>query len=124
MDIHELRKMTLPKLRDLAKQVTDLQGVIGMKKEELIRAVAKAQGITYEAPTKDITTMSSLKKQIRELKKQRDEILASNGDRARLRRIREQIKRLKRSTRKLAEEARRKAPTRPAPETTQAAQAG
>jgi len=91
MDINGLRKMTLPKLRDLAKQVTDLQGVVGMKKEDLIEAIVKVQGIAYEAPAKDITTISSMKTQIRELKKQREEILASSRDHAHLKRIRGRI---------------------------------
>ena len=44
MELKELRRMTMPKLRDLAKQVTELQGVLGMEKEALIRAIAKEIG--------------------------------------------------------------------------------
>ncbi len=113
MDINGLRKMTLPKLRDLAKQVTDLQGVVGMKKEDLIEAIVKVQGIAYEAPAKDITTISSMKTQIRELKKQREEILASSRDHARLKRIRGRIKKLKRLTRRLAGKAQAKSGPKP-----------
>ena len=32
MDLKELQRMTTPKLRDLAKESTDLQGVLGMHK--------------------------------------------------------------------------------------------
>ena len=38
MDLKELRRLPMPKLRDLAKAETDLQGVGGMEKEELIKA--------------------------------------------------------------------------------------
>lgn len=102
MDIKELRKLTIIKLRDLAKQVTDLQGVGGMEKEDLIKAIAKAEGISYEAPPKDITTISSIKQEIRTLKKQKEELLTLSKDDIKLQRIRRKIKRLKRLTRELA----------------------
>ena len=109
MEMKELRKMTLPKLREHAKQVTDLQGVIGMEKEELIEAIAKAEGIAYEAPAKDVSTISSIKKEIQELKKRREEILASSKDHAELEKLRKKIKTFKRLTRKMAEKAAPKA---------------
>ncbi|MGH7774051.1 MAG: hypothetical protein ACREQA_17645 [Candidatus Binatia bacterium] len=114
MDIKELRKMTIIKLRDLAKQVTDLQGVGGMEKEELIQAIAKAEGISYEAPPKDITTISSIKQEIRTLKKQKEELLASSRDDIKLGRIGRKIKRLKRLTRRLAHQAGPKQAPQPA----------
>jgi hypothetical protein len=119
MDIKELRKLTVLKLRELAKQVTDLQGVVGMEKEDLIRAIAKAQGISYEAPAKDASTVSSVKQEIRALKKQKDELLSSGKDRIKIERIRSKIKRLKRLTRKLAVKAGPKEAPQPAiaPET-------
>ena len=113
MDIDELRKMTVPKLRELAKQATDLQGVLGMKKEELIEAVAKAKGIAYESLSKDVTTISSIKQEIRALKKQKIEALASNKDRTQLERIRKKIKKLKRLTRMLAHQAGPKGVSKP-----------
>ena len=45
MEVKELRKLPMPKLRDLAKQETELQGVGGMEKEALIKAIAEAKGI-------------------------------------------------------------------------------
>jgi len=98
--------MTLPKLRDLAKQETDLKGVGGMHKEELIKAVAKAKGISYDASAKDVNAIHSVKHDIRELKKQKSEILASSRDPKRLKRIKRRIKLLKRLTRHLAHEAK------------------
>src|SRR5919106_198796 len=81
MDVNELRKMTTPKLRDLAKQETDIKGVGGMEKEELIKAIAKAQGIAYDESTKDINAIHAVKQDIRRLKKQKAEMLASSPDR-------------------------------------------
>ena len=37
MDLKELRKLPMPKLRDVAKQETDLKNVVALEKEELIR---------------------------------------------------------------------------------------
>jgi hypothetical protein len=105
MDIKELRKLPLPKLRDLAKESTELTGVIGMKKEDLIEAVAKAKGIAYEAPAKDVSAISSIKHEIRELRKQNSELLASSRDPIKVGRLRRKIKKLKRLTRQLAREA-------------------
>lgn len=106
MDLNELRRLTLPKLRDLAKQETDLTGVIGMEKEALIEAIAKAKGISYEEAPKDVSTIRSIKHEIQELKKQKMEILASSGDRNKVKQVQRKVKRLKRLTRKLAHEAK------------------
>ncbi len=106
MDLKELRRMTLPKLRELAKQETELQGVGGMHKEDLIKAVAKAKGIAYDVATKDTNAIHSIKHDIRELKKQKTEILTSSRDPKKLKRVKRQIKLLKRLTRHLAHEAK------------------
>ncbi|MFQ5850222.1 MAG: Rho termination factor N-terminal domain-containing protein [Candidatus Binatia bacterium] len=113
MNLDELRKMPLPKLKERAKEVTNLQGVMGMKKEELVEAIAKAEGISYETSQKDVTTISSIKQEIRALKKQREEILTSSQDRSQIERIRKKIRRLKRLTRKLAREAGRREVPKP-----------
>jgi hypothetical protein len=133
MDLKELRRLTLPKLRDLAKQETDLKGVGGMEKEELIKAIAKAKDIAYDESHKDINAIHAIKQDIRSLKKQKAEILASSPDRKKLKRIQRKIKLEKRLTRHLAKEAKvaaaRKAaqpaapaaPAAPAPEAPPAA---
>lgn len=118
MDIKELRKMTVLKLRELAKGETDLQGVGGMEKEALIEAIAKAKGISYEAPPKDVSTISSAKEGIRSLKKAKGELLASaSRDPIKLHKIHRKIKRLKRLTRKLGGKgvAKEAAPAAPQP---------
>ena len=106
MDLKELRRMTLPKLRDFAKAETDLQGVGGMHKEDLIKAVAKAKGIAYDESHKDANAIHSVKHDIRELKKQKAELLTSSRDAEKLKKVQRKIKRLKRLTRHLAHEAK------------------
>ncbi len=120
MDLNELKKLTVPKLREKAKDITDLQGVTGMKKEQLIEAIAKAEGISYEsgAAPKDSATIQSIKEQIRALRKQKEEILASSQPSHQVERVRRKIKRLKRLTRKMARE---KGPKEAAPAAAEAA---
>src|SRR5262252_1982090 len=120
MDLKELRKLPMPKLRDLAKQETDLKGIGGMEKEALIKAIAEAKGIVYDASTKDVNAIHAVKHDIRALQKQKAELLTSNGDRKKLKRIRRKVKLLKRLTRHLAHEtkvaaaAKTEAPAAPA----------
>jgi hypothetical protein len=106
MDVNDLRKMTMPKLRDLAKQETDLKGVVGMEKEELVKAIAKAKEIVYDESTKDLNAIHAVKQDIRQLKKQKAETLASSPDPKKLQKVRRKIKLLKRLTRHLAHEAK------------------
>jgi len=106
MDLKELRRLTIPKLRDLAKAETDLQGVGGMAKEELIKAIAKAKDIPYDVTGKDVNAIHSIKLDIRELKKQKAEVLTSSRDPRKLKKFQRKIRRLKRLTRHLAREAK------------------
>jgi len=104
MELKELRKLPMPKLRDLAKAETDLQGVIGMEKEELIKAIAKAKNIAYDETHKDINAIHAVKADIRALQKQKTELRASNGDWRKIKRMKRKVKLLKRLTRDLAHE--------------------
>jgi hypothetical protein len=106
MDLKELRRLPMPKLRDVAKAETDLQGVGGMEKEELIKAIAKAKNIPYDVSGKDVNAIHSIKHDIRELKKQKAEVLTSSRDSKKLKKVQRKIKRLKRLTRDLAREAK------------------
>jgi hypothetical protein len=106
MELKELRRKTLPKLRDYAKTETELEGVIGMEKEELIKAIAKAKGIAYDETHKDVNAIHSIKHDIRELKKQKTEVLSSSRDPKKLKKVQRKIRWLKRLTRHLAREAK------------------
>ena len=106
MDLKELRKLPMPKLRDLAKQKTDLQGVGGMEKEVLVKALAAAMSIAYDETHKDVNAIHAVKQDIRTLKKQQIELLAVNPGREKLRRLRRKMKLLKRTTRHLAHDVK------------------
>jgi hypothetical protein len=106
MELKDLRKLPVPKLRDLAKAETDLQGVIGMEKEELIKAIAQAKGIAYDETHKDLNAIHGVKADIRALKKQKAELITANGDQKKVKRIKRKVKLLKRLTRHLAHDAR------------------
>ena len=106
MDLKELRKLPMPKLRDLAKAETDLQGVIGMEKEALIKAIALAKGIAYDETHKDLNAIHGVKADIRALKKQKAELITANSDQKKVKRIKRKVKLLKRLTRHLAHDAR------------------
>ena len=106
MDLKELRKLPMPKLRDLAKAETDLQGVIGMEKEALIKAIALAKGVAYDETHKDLNAIHGVKADIRALKKQKAELITANGDQKKVKRIKRKVKQLKRLTRHLAHDAK------------------
>ena len=106
MELKDLRKLPMPKLRDLAKAETDLQGVIGMEKEELIKAIAQAKGIAYDETHKDLNAIHGVKADIRALKKQKAELITANGDQKKVERIKRKVKLLKRLTRHLAHDAK------------------
>ena len=109
MDLKELRKLPMPKLRDMAKQKTDLTGVGGMEKEQLVKAIAAAEGIPYDETHKDLNAIHAVKQDIRVLQKQVGEALQAKADRDKRRRLRRKIKLLKRTTRHLAHDAKRAA---------------
>ena len=106
MDLKELRKLPMPKLRDLAKQKTDLTGVVGMEKEALVKAIAAAENIPYDEAHKDLNAVHAVKQDIRALQKQVVAALSANAERGQLRRLRRKIKLAKRATRHLAHDAK------------------
>jgi hypothetical protein len=106
MELKDIQRLTLPKLRELAKEATSLQGVIGMEKEALIKAIAAAKEIAYDESFKDTHAIHAIKLDIRGLKKQKAELRAASGDRKKLKRIQRKIKLEKRLTRHLAHEAK------------------
>jgi hypothetical protein len=57
----------------------------------------------------DVNALPNLKQNIRQLKKEKAEILTSSGDSAKVKRIRRKIKLFKRETRELAAQKRKSA---------------
>jgi hypothetical protein len=113
MDLKTLGKMTVIKLRDEALKIPSLEGVRGMTKEELIRAIAAARKLDLAGRKRGGAGKSDLKKQLRELRTTVAEAIKAK-DSSRVKKLRRHVKRLKRQTRRLAQAS---ALPEPAPET-------
>lgn len=100
MDWHELNKKRVADLRDMLKEKNPaLQGVMSMKKEDIVKTLAEILGI--EAPHKVVEGVdkTKVKAKIQEHKAQRQKALEA-GNHAELRQQRRKIHRLKRSLRR------------------------
>ena len=105
---NDLGKMTAVELRELAlKEYPNITGVHAMKKEELVLAIHQARGEDVKevkkkrAAGKMRANKKEIKKQLRQLKEKKHELLAG-GSKKDLIRLRRKIKRLKRLTQKAA----------------------
>lgn len=100
----ELKKKTVAQLREIAKGIKHeaVQGYSQLNKEHLLVGLCKALGIDHRVHhVAQGIDKTKVKGQIRDLKKQRDEILAAaEKDYKKLERIRDSIHRLKRALRK------------------------
>lgn len=107
-----LEKMTVKALREIAKDIPEITGVHGMKKEELIVAINEVRGIEEktvkadksikEKPVKKAgATPGAIKKQIKALKAQRQTALGAQ-DKKMATIYRRRISRLKKKSRKVA----------------------
>ena len=110
MELRDLQKMTVVKLREEALNMGGLTGVHAMRKQDLIEALAPHFGIDLEASVKAVRQKfagdkSSVKREIRSLKAQRDAALEDH-DLAAVAVTRKDIKKYKRVLRRMAEEAR------------------
>jgi phage terminase small subunit len=102
VDWHELEKMKVTELREMAKEKANLEGVSGMTKEHLVEAIAKAMGI--EKPHKVVqgAEKTKLKMAIRAAKRQRDEA-QKGGNSAAYLKSRLEIRKLKHKLRRQAQ---------------------
>ena len=113
-----LEKMTVKALREMAKEIPEISGVHGMKKEELIVAINEVRGVKEEtataepvkaekssktkpAPKKADANRGAIKTQIRALKAQRWDALEAR-DRKMATVYKRRISRLKKKSRKTA----------------------
>ena len=112
-----LEKMTVKALREIAKEIPEITGVHGMKKEELLVAINEVRGVnaeTVEAETvkadkvikakpvkKTGSPAGEIKKQIKALKAQRQAALETQ-DRKMATVYKRRISRLKKQSRKAA----------------------
>jgi len=76
VDYHELSKMTVGKLREMAQEYEDLVGVTAMSKEKLIAELCQRLGIEMPHKIASGIDKTAVKGRIRELKKLRDHALA------------------------------------------------
>ena len=93
-----LIKMTVKDLREIAKEIPEISGVHGMKKDELIDALRTVKGIEAESPKVKAGSVGGLKSQIRELKVKRQQAIEAK-DKKMATVYRRRISRLKKKTR-------------------------
>ncbi|UCD77153.1 MAG: Rho termination factor N-terminal domain-containing protein [Desulfobacterales bacterium] len=96
-----LEKMTVKDLRELAKDIPQIVGVHGMKKEELIVAIKEAKGIVDEPVKKADASVQELKQKIKGYKAQRQAALEAK-DKKMATIYKRRIARLKKKSRRAA----------------------
>jgi len=99
---HDLKEKTVAQLREIAKDVDHeaVKGATQMNKDHLLKALCSALKIDMHEHHQVVgVDKTAIKVKIRELKKKRDEILASQ-DRTQLPGVLRQIHRLKRTMRR------------------------
>jgi hypothetical protein len=105
MELRDLQKLTVVKLREEALKQGNIMGVHGMGKDELIATLAPIYGIDLEAETKAtreriVQDKTTLKQRIRAFKVERNTALAEHNM-AQLEVARRGIKRQKQALRRL-----------------------
>lgn len=110
MELQELQRLTVVKLREEALKHEGITGVNGMNKDQLIEVLAPVFGIDLEAENRAIRERLAadkgvLKKEIFSLKNQRDDALADHDLEA-VTQVRKDIKKRKRSLRRMVKTAR------------------
>ena len=106
MELRDLQKMTVVKLREEGLKHAGITGVYAMNKGQLIEALAEVFGIDMEAAAKAAREQfaadkTTLKREIRVLKGQRDTALTTH-DAVQVQQTRRHIKKRKRTLRRLA----------------------
>jgi len=96
-----LEKMTVTDLREMAKEIPEISGVHGMKKEELIAAIKKSKGIVDEPVKKADVSLAEIKKKIKAIKAQREAAIAAK-DKKMATVYKRRISRLKKKSRRAA----------------------
>lgn len=101
MELQELEKLTVTKLREMAGEYEDIKGASAMKKEDLINILCEKLGIDREVhmEAKAGVDKRTLKKRIREFKAQAVQV-ATSGDKANAKLLRRRAHRAKRRLRK------------------------
>jgi len=96
-----LVKMTVTDLREMAKEISEITGVHGMKKDELIAAIKKSKGIIDEPVKKTDASLGEIKKKIKAVKTQRLTAIETK-DKKMAKIYKRRISRLKKKSRRTA----------------------
>lgn len=96
-----LVKMTVTDLREMAKEISEITGVHGMKKDELIAAIKKSKGIIDEPVKKTDASLGEIKKKIKAVKTQRLAAIEAR-DKKMAKIYKRRISRLKKKSRRAA----------------------
>ena len=104
MELSDLTKMTVVKLREEAHKFEDIKGAIGMTKEQLIDVLCAKYNIAKKKALPQGIGRHALKAKIRVMAGQRDAVLAG-GDPKKTAIYRRRIKTLRRRLRKVIEKA-------------------
>jgi hypothetical protein len=101
MDLKELQKLTVTKLREMAMEYEDITDASGMTKEQLQDVLCEKLGIEKEEVIehKAGVDTTALKKKIKELKAQAQQA-ATSGDKVMAKRYRRQAHRANRTLKK------------------------
>jgi hypothetical protein len=102
MDWHELEKMKVTDLRELAKEKTQIEGLSGLHKDELVEAIAHALGIERPHKVVHSAQKTKIKQAIRAAKVKRDEAEAAKNRTAFLA-ARVELRKLRRRLRRMAQ---------------------
>jgi hypothetical protein len=102
MDLKDLAKMTVTKLREEAHKFEDVKGAIGMSKEQLIDILCEKYNIPKKKALPKGIGRHALKEKIRKLRAERDTVL-STSDRKGIHKYRRRMKTLRRRLRKVIE---------------------
>ncbi len=97
LTVGEIEKMNVPKLKEAALQYSGrIEGVHGMDKGQLIRALKEVNGLPLQKPKRaSQIDRTSVKQKIKTLKKERDQSIETKN-RTQLQRVRRRTKALRR----------------------------
>jgi cell division protein FtsX len=104
VDYKSIVKMTAAQLREQLAKYPDVTGVTAMKKDKLVDLLCAKLGVEKHAHGEVAVDKASIKKQIRELKKERDAAMAAK-DHKKLATIHHAIHRQKHELRRAVKQA-------------------
>ena len=97
-----LDKMTATELRKYAMDMGEIDGVHGMNKEELLRAIKEVKGIKDEGKAAKTVNVRELKEKAQAARTKKLEGIAAGSSRKQVDILRKKANRLKKRTRKAA----------------------